>query len=220
MDQLTERFPLCENARVTHPATFVVSGSTASGKTSLTLRLMKERETVFTPPIERAIFVCDCFQDQFKPYEGSIEFVKSLDDVELDGRSTILALDDMMSSKDSRITDFFTKGRHRNVTTLYLTQNLFAPNPHTRCLNTNAHHFLFLKSPRGCLQLGTLARQIFAGEKAKALQRIYEDHVTSRNYGYLWLNLAPDCPESLRVRSEFLASDRTDSDPFPIVFKI
>ena len=206
-------------AGLRHPTSMVIAGASSSGKTLLTLRLMRDACKVFNPPPERCIFVCDSRQPSFQEFEPAVEFVDSLENVQFDHRPSILALDDLMTRVSDHICEWFTKGRHRNVSVIFLTQNVFHEDKRLRTINTNAHHFVFMRSPRAPMQIATLGRQVFGVGKGGVLQRIYEEATRGKPYSYLWLDLSPHTDERARVKSQFLPSDRTDASPYAVVYK-
>ena len=60
----------------------------------------------------------------------------------------LIVLDDQ-SGKDKRITDHFTKGsRHRNLSVIYIVQNIFHQGKETRNISLNAYYIILFKSPR------------------------------------------------------------------------
>ena len=63
----------------------------------------------------------------------------------------MLVLDDLMDEggRDKRVLDLFTKhSHHRNITILYLCQDLFPPGPYAKTVSRNAHYIVCFKNPR------------------------------------------------------------------------
>ena len=52
----------------------------------------------------------------------------------------------MKHQKSLKVTQFFTLGRHDNLSVIYLTQNLFHKNQYA--LSLNSDYMMILKSPR------------------------------------------------------------------------
>ena len=76
----------------------------------------------------------------------------------------ILVLDDLMeeSVSDSKIINMFIVGsHHRNISVLFLMQNVYQKGHHTRTMSMNAQYMVFFENPRDQTQIGILARQIF-----------------------------------------------------------
>ena len=67
-------------------------------------------------------------------------------------RGGVLVLDDLMEEggQEKRVLDLFTKDfHHRNITVLYLTQDLFPPGKFAKTINRNAHYIVAFKKPTG-----------------------------------------------------------------------
>jgi hypothetical protein len=83
----------------------------------------------------------------------------------------LIVLDDLMaqSGKDKDIFDLFmTGGHYRNLSIIYIVQNIFHQGKEMRNISLNAHHIVLFKSPRDKQQISMLARQINPG-KVKSL---------------------------------------------------
>jgi hypothetical protein len=88
------------------------------------------------------------------------------------------------SSKDKRIANLFTKGsHHRNLSIIYIVQNIFHQGKEMSNISLNAHYIVLFKSPRDKQQIYMHARQINPG-KVQEFMRSYED-ATSRLHGYI-----------------------------------
>ena len=98
-----------------HPATFLVSGATGSGKTILVFRLIDAvlDGELFEPAIKRIWYCYSEWQSKFDEYEGYVYFCKGLPaetDAIFDGsKPSLLVLDDLMSSTNGFVADIFTK---------------------------------------------------------------------------------------------------------------
>ena len=115
------------DSRLAHPFTCIVSGPTGSGKSVFTLKLIEYVREIISPPPERIPFCYGEYQKIFDNYPGA-DFHDELPDVSsFDGKKrTLLMMDDLMTSTDDRVVDIFTKiSHHRNLSVVYLTQNLF-----------------------------------------------------------------------------------------------
>ena len=71
-------------------------------------------------------------------------------------------MDDLMTNTDDRVVDIFTKiSHHRNLSVVYLTQNLFYKNKQTRTLSLNSHYIVLFKNAGDATQVANLARQMY-----------------------------------------------------------
>jgi hypothetical protein len=112
-------------------------------------------------------------------------------------------MDDLMaqSSKDKRIADLFTKGsHHRNLSIIYIVQNIFHQGKEMRNISLNTH-----KSPKDKQQISMLGRQVNPG-KVQEFMRSYED-ATSRPHGYLMLDLKPTTDDQYRLKANVLPGE-------------
>ena len=82
---------------------------------------------------------------------------------------------------------------------MYISQNLFDENKENRTINLNAHYMILFKSPSDATQVQHLARQMYPGD-ARFMAEAFRD-ATSAPYTYLLVDLKPDTPENLRLRS-------------------
>ncbi|KAI8493256.1 hypothetical protein Bbelb_292600 [Branchiostoma belcheri] len=91
--------------------------------------------------------------------------------------------------------------RHRDTSVIFLVQNLFYQG--LRTISLNSCYIVLFKSPRDQSIITTLARQMYPGH-SKFLQECYEDAVNKTTYGHLFLDLHPESPLELRVRTNML----------------
>ena len=122
----------------------------------------------------------------------TIEFVKGIpesleNDSYLDANiCNQIVIDDQMieAGKDNWIVNLFTKGSyHRNLSVIYIVQNLFHQGKDNRSITLNSHHLVLFKNPRDKLQILSLAKQMYPSETAWFVKD-YEEAVR-RPYGYL-----------------------------------
>ena len=101
-----------------------------------------------------------------------IEFVKGIptalgQDSHFDvNKRNFIVFDDQMIdvSKDKRIVNLFTRGsHHRDLSVIYMVQNLFHQGKGSRSMSLNIHYPVLLKNPRDKLQILTLAKHVSRG---------------------------------------------------------
>jgi len=152
------------------PGSFLVSGSSGSGKTRWIHDLLKKDfdlrhgtegssggKGLFEKPFDNLIL----FYQQYQPIYDDIAalFPKAhmsqgvqWEDVDvLDGSlQTCLFLDDMMSSlaDDMRLSDLFTSGRHRLISPFFLVQNLYVQGKAMKGVHRNVNYLLLFRTPR------------------------------------------------------------------------
>ena len=141
---------------VQHPFSMLVAGAMGAGKTTFTKHLLKERDWLMHPTPQRIIW---CYaKHQPNLLKELIEVVQVVECVqgippEIDSlfdrnANNLIILDDMMdkATQDKRVSQLFTRGRHDNLSVIYLTQNLFHKNQ--REISLNSDYMVIFKNPR------------------------------------------------------------------------
>jgi hypothetical protein len=106
----------------------------------------------------------------------SIEFVKGLTSELYEtfnsGVPNLLILDDQMENKaahkcgDNDVTRFFTHGsHHRNLTVVYVVQNLPNQDAAMRTISLNTRYMALFKNRRDATQIRTLGQQVYPDSK-------------------------------------------------------
>lgn len=193
------------------PTTICISGTTGSGKTTLLYNILRHRNDVFTTPASKIVYCYSEWQDIFDEMEKNlpVEFIEGLptigdlEDMTKDRKHIVLILDDLMHdvARSKHIEDVFTRGsHHKNLTLIYLTQNLYCQGKNARTQSLNTHYLLLLRNPRDVSQIATLGRQTGLGS---ALVEAYKDS-TSKPYGYLLLDLSPHSRETFQMQTDII----------------
>lgn len=200
---------------ILHPSTVLVSGPTGCGKTVFVSQLVIEN--LIQPRPTRVIWVYSEWQtlyDEIKIKRVGIDFVKGLDDdiyQSLDPkiRNLIILDDQMHNTGDSKLLGrlFTEASHHRNLTIIYIVQNLFDKGKSHRTVSLNAQYLILFKNPRDKSQIATMGRQMFPG-KGKFLVESFQD-ATQVPYGYLFLDLKPGTEDNMRVMTKILPNERT-----------
>lgn len=119
--------------------------------------------------------------------------------------NTLVILDDQMNSamNNRNIQDLFTKGvHHRSISAILVTQDLFPTEKFARTIRRNANYMLIFKSPTFRSQVNTFGVQLFPDKKGFLTSAYCK--ATEKPYTYLFINLHPNCPDMLRIRSGIL----------------
>ena len=145
-----------------------------------------------------------------------IEFVNGIPDHLNDqhyinvGKRNLLVFDDLMTEakRDQRIADLFTKGsHHRNISVVYLTQNLFPQGKACRGIIMNTQHMVLFNNPIDRQQVATLARRIYPSTSSTFMKKF--EQATSYPYGHLVIDLKSDTPEKDRLHTEIFDAVKT-----------
>ena len=150
-----------------HPFPAMVAGPTCCGKSQFVKRLLESGEDMI---ITNITFVEGVPSDLESMINPSIKY--------------LVVIDDLMHelSNDQRITGLFTKGcHHRNLSVIFILQNIFHRGKELRDMSLNYHYLVLFKSPRDSSQINHLAKQMFPGH-VKYMQEAFQD-ATKRSYG-------------------------------------
>ena len=196
----------CQRFQLVHSFTCMVAGMTGSGKTVRVQSLLQQAQTVIDQPPERIIWCYSQWQNaytQLLMMIPTIEFGKGIpksleNDSYLDVNiHNLIVIEDQMI-EDNRIVNLFTKrSHHRNLSVIYIVQNLFHQGKGNRSIGLNSHYLVLFKNPRDKLQILTLAKQMYPSETAWFIKE-YEE-AARRPYGYLFVDLRPTTPERCRL---------------------
>src|SRR5204863_4965812 len=102
-------------------------------------------------PVPEEIIWCYGEWQPFHTEMSGIKFIEGLPDMDQwqDNKRRLVVIDDLMAETDERVTKLFTKGsHHRNVSVMYLVQNLFGKNKEQRTISLNSHYIVLFK-PHG-----------------------------------------------------------------------
>lgn len=185
----------------------MISGPTQSGKTNFTFELLNNLPALVSPAPTKIIWCYGEWQEKLRELPKSVvlsEGLSGIHDIDSQERN-LLILDDLMNEagEASEVSELFTKGsHHRNLSVIFITQNLFHQGKKMRTISLNAHYFVLFKNPRDAGQIRHLASQLFPGQ-TKYLIDAYKQ-ATSKPHGYLLLDLTQSTPDNRRVLSDVL----------------
>ena len=120
----------------------------------------------------------------------------------------LVVIDDLMQelSNDPRLTNLFTKGcHHRNLSVIFILQNIFHRGKELRDMSLNSHYLVLFKSPRDSSQVIHLAKQMLPGH-SKYMQEAFQDS-KKRPHGYLLYDLKPETPSDFRLRTNIFPGE-------------
>jgi hypothetical protein len=199
------------DARFKHPANFLISGPSQSGKTEFVCSLLKH-SNLFTTRFAYIIWFYGEKNKQIfqlKSHLGKkLEIIEglptSLDEyMRANEGPGCLIFDDLMHgvNKHEDISQLFTRGsHHRNLTVIYITQNFYSVGNTRKNLTRNAHYIVVFDNPLDQKIVSCLAQQIMPNNH-KTFLSIYQA-ATKKPYGYLLIDGHQTTKPETRYRTD------------------
>ena len=205
---------LAKEFKLEHPCTVVLSGPSGCDKTVLTRNVLSRE--IMHPPPQRVIWCYGQYQplyDEIRRDMPHVEFIKGIPETVEDdhylksGVRNCLILDDLMgdAKKDERVANLFTRGsHHKNLSVLYLTQNLFPQGKACRDICLNTKYLVLFNNPVDRNQVALLSRRIYP-DNSQSFMKIYNGAV-QKPFGHLLIDLRANVKEADRLLPNVLAS--------------
>ena len=209
-----------------HPSNSLIVGMTGSGKTQLMLRIIKNFDKIFNGINKKEINVLWCYGQwheligiQLKK-EININYHEGIpnDEILNNHKPDMIIIDDLLNEMNSRKdfeNIFIKKSHHLNISVFFLIQNLFYNSKSMRTISLNCHYIILMKNPRDKSQIVSLGRQIYP-YNLKFLVESY-NNATENAFGYILIDLSPQTPEILRIRSR-ITPEENQNIFSPIVY--
>ena len=137
-----------------------------------------------------------------------MDFQQGLPDLDtLDPREKdLIILNDLMDETDQRVASLFAKkNHHRNISVMYIVQNLFHRGKHQRTISLNAHYMVVFKNSRDVSQIMVLAYQMHPRRTQFFLEAFARP--TARPHGNMVINMKQNTPDILRLRTFIFPSE-------------
>lgn len=194
-----------------HPCTCSISGPSGSGKTFLTVKILNNLQSIFSPAPINVVYYYSQWQETYNDIRPQPLFVKGLPTqqaIESIRHPTLYVIDDAMSKLDQGIADIFLMySHHRNLSVILLLQNYYSKNRHLRDINTNTNYVIFMKNPRNKLAVSHLARESFPNQYQYVMES-YED-ATRDPHGYLLFNFNQQANDDIRLYTNIIPDANT-----------
>ena len=144
---------------IRQPSSVIIARPSGSGKSDFVEQWLRYLN-VFQVKPQTMVYAYDQWQPRFDRMQrkDGIPFYRGLPDPSHltkwigPTRGGVLVLDDLTEEveQDKRVLDLSTKdSHHRNITVLYLTQDLFPPGKFSKTINRNAHYIVAFKITHG-----------------------------------------------------------------------
>ena len=104
------------------------------------------------------------------------------------------------------VVDLFSRGsHHKNLSVLYVTQNIFHQGKCSRDISLNAKYIVLFKSPRDRTQIRHSAQQVYP-EDTRFVREAFA-HASAKPHSYLFFDLTQSTPDELRFRACIFPDD-------------
>lgn len=188
------------------PATIVLSGTTSSGKSTWIEQFLKEDMFDITPS---KVFYCyGVYQKKFETI-SNVDFIHGLPesfDSFYGPAHNLLIIDDLQDevASNKSVEQLFTReSHHRNLSVVYINQNLFYQGKHSRTIALNTHYTILFRNPRANSQLRILRSQT----GLKHLEEAYSDVMKHDQFGYLVIDLSPFSKTKYKLRTRIFPNE-------------
>ena len=184
----------------------IVYGVSSSGKTTFILELLKQRLiTNFPPRIFYFYKIFQPFMDSWNLQSGypKITFIEGMPSDEMKNGNCICVMDDLLLEKQKRSAELFIyQSHHLNITTFFLSQNLYPRDECFRLMLLNSQYIVIMPDIRSFRQVRTLANQLFADEDKKRVLNAFKSAI-KEPYGMIILNFVKNIPRELTVLTNY-----------------
>jgi len=198
--------------RLKNGAVIQIAGPSGAGKTYFVCNLLS-RKNMFRSPIREIYWHSGVAEGELGCTMKKLHSLKRLHYIQglPEGWTDqpkfhdVIVIDDLFEEANNDAVTFnqlFTKiARHRQVTVIFLTQNLFHQGGKHRTRNLNVHYLVIFKNPRDQTAIDFIARQAYPSDRM-FLVDAFIDATKNKPYGYIFIDFTQECPDDLRVRSD------------------
>ena len=173
------------------PGGCVIAEPSGSGETEIVLKLIANRDAMFTPISTHVLYCYDEYGKHILELQRSnIETFAGVPiNEQLQSRPFLLAIDDLMLDIDKEFLNsiFTRKAHHNNFFVIFMVQNLF--DNKLKVVRSNSQYIIIMRGPSAELDVRTLASQLLSGKTAKLIS-VYRD-ATRQPYSYLLIDFHP-----------------------------
>ncbi|GET66513.1 hypothetical protein RIR_jg30859.t3 [Rhizophagus irregularis DAOM 181602=DAOM 197198] len=194
------------------PFRLAVAGSSDSGKTTMIINLLMGDKKAKEDGERYILFVREFFKEEEIPFtavsHSEIPNVKDFNSTQ----ATVVIFEDLMDAPKKTqdlITGFFTHGRHKNISCIYVAQRFFTI---PKAIRENVN-YISLHGGHGSLtDTKRIIRQYT--EESESLAPVIDDLTLQREFIVFDLRRSKSDPLSIRVRWDTSLSSITGQSPF------
>jgi ABC-type dipeptide/oligopeptide/nickel transport system ATPase subunit len=202
------------NLQFEHPARWVIFGPSSSGKSTFVMKYLISLNELYDKQFDCIIYSSEnIFPSEELAKRLKIQIIDKvtedlINSLDFD-KNNMIIFDDQMHDivNDITISNLFTKkSHHKNITVIFLTQNLYPKSKYMRDISINSSYIVLMRNPVEILQIKSLSNRIDVSSYHCSLLQAYKE-ATKQPYSYLLVDLCQKTPEVLRFRSKIFPSD-------------
>ena len=195
-----------DDAKFISPATIILSGTTSSGKSTWIENFLKQN--MFDKRPDKVFYCYGVYQKKFETIPN-VEFIHGLPESFnrfYGPHHNLVVIDDLQDevSNNKSVEQLFTReSHHRNLSVVYINQNLFYQGKHSRTIALNTHYTILFRNPRANSQLRILRSQT----GLKHVEEAYADAMKNDQFGYLVIDLSPFSKSEYKLRTRIFPGE-------------
>ena len=182
-----------------------LTGPSRCGKTFFVCDLLQNINFYCKSPPTSILYVYKVWQSKFDEISHLVDtFINDNEniletiDLYVDNNKPILVIfDDLIQSRSLKDISslFIVDARHKNISSIFLTQRMFVNDEYFRQISQNSDYFCVFKNPRNSSEIRSLAHQITPGDLR--LITFYIE-ATKEPFSYILINLTQECEEEVK----------------------
>ena len=178
-------------------ARILIAGFSGSGKSFFTSKLINLYKHKFSriisigSDLEQVDQVDIIRDDDFNPFldhDGLLPILLIYDDIIFDAAKMKIAC------------EVFIRGRHKNISVILISQNIFLQSKEFRCISLNCTHIILLRM-RDFRQISHFSSTFLTQEKKEAFLKLYKLIVLKDKYQYLLIDFNKNFDSKLQLRT-------------------
>ena len=198
------------DARLKHPFSLILAGSSQSGKTTWLVNLLLRAEKLINTTLEYIVVFMgtedspflhlkSVFGDKLRCVAGLPETFDPYIDR---NKAGLFIIDDLMraAAVDKNIGELFTKrGHHENISICLVLQNLFASGKERLTCQRSSHYMVIFRNPLDQTSVHIMAQRLEPSRKKKMSEMLT---YILLHYRYVFLDGKQDSPAGAKYRSD------------------
>jgi len=192
-----------------HPKRYIIYGPSQSGKTTFVENLLINMKDLYGFNFDKIVYFSgkgfpnlDIINNiniiKLPSYDFSQEFLEYFDKKE----QNLLIFDDSMHklTNDLAVSELFTnESNHRNISVIFIIQNLFPKSKYLRDISLNSTYFILMTNPRDKSQVKRLATQIDG--HCDFIYNSYENSTKNNPFSYFLIDVDQNTFDEVRFRA-------------------